>query len=310
MADIVITEMMDEAAVASLRDGYDVLYEPRLCDDANALAAALTLTRGLIVRNRTQVRDAVLAAAPNLKVVGRLGVGLDNIDIAACKARGIAVCPATGANAVAVAEYVMAAMLMLLRGAYRESDRVIAGAWPRTELIGHEAGGRCMGLVGYGATAREVGARARALGMSVVAYDPFLKDKIDGDPAVSWVDLPALLQAADVISLHVPLTEQTRYLLNSDSFAALRTGAIVINTARGGVVEEAALIEALRAGRLGGAALDVFEDEPLNATAGAKFKGVPRLLLTPHIAGVTEESNINVSAVTARNVRRVLEGGA
>ena len=310
MADIVITEMMDETAVASLRHGHDVLYDPALCNDAAGLTAVLAHARGLIVRNRTQVRDAVLAAAPNLKVVGRLGVGLDNIDVAACKTRGIAVCPATGANAIAVAEYVMAAMLMLLRGAYRESDRVIAGAWPRTELIGREAGGRCMGLVGYGATAREVGARARAFGMSVTAYDPFLKDQIDTDPAVSWAGLPALFHAADVVSLHVPLTEQTRYLLNGDSIAAMRTGAIVINTARGGVVEEPALIDALRAGRLGGAALDVFEDEPLNETAGAKYKGVPNLLLTPHIAGVTEESNTNVSAVTAQHVRRILEGTA
>ncbi len=310
MADIVIAEMMDAAAVASLRSDYDVYYEPMLCDDIDGLTAALATARGLIVRNRTQVRDAVLTAAPNLKVVGRLGVGLDNIDVAACEARGVVVCPATGANAVAVAEYVITAMLMLLRGAYRERARVIAGAWPRAELIGREANNRCMGLVGFGATARAVGDRARTLGMSVIAHDPFLKDRIDADPGTSWAELPTLLQTADVVSLHVPLTEQTRYLLNGDSIATLRPGAIVINTARGGIVEEAALIEALRAGHLHGAALDVFEDEPLNAATGAKFNDVPNLILTPHIAGVTEESNTNVSAVTAQNVRRVLEAAS
>ncbi len=309
MAYIVITEMMDETAVASLGD-YDVRYDPALCDDAAALSAALPDARALIVRNRTQVRDAVLDAAPNLRVVGRLGVGLDNIDVAACKARGVTVCPATGANAAAVAEYVIAAMLMLLRGAYRDSHRVIAGAWPRAELIGNEAGGRVMALVGYGATARAVGDRARGLGMSVTAHDPFLKDEIDRDPATSWRDLHDLFAAADVVSLHVPLTDGTRHLLNGDNIAAMRRGAVVINTARGGIVDEGALIGALQSGQLGGAALDVFENEPLDATTGAKFRGVPNLLLTPHIAGVTEESNTNVSAVTARNVRRVLENTA
>ncbi len=307
MADIVIAEMMDASAVASLRNDYDVHYEPMLCDDMAGLTAALASARGLIVRNRTQVRDAVLAAAPKLKVVGRLGVGLDNIDVAACEARGIAVCPATGANADAVAEYVTTAMLMLLRGAYRERARVIAGAWPRTELIGREANGRCMGLVGFGATARAVGDRARALGMSVTAYDPFLRDKIEADPATSWAALSTLFRTADVVSLHVPLTDQTRYLLNGDSIAAMRPDTVVINTARGGIVEEAALIDALSTGHLHGAALDVFEDEPLTVATGAKFNGVPNLILTPHIAGVTEESNMKVSAVTARNVRHVLE---
>ena len=307
MADIVITEMMDEPAVASLRDRHEVLYDPALCDDPVALSAALSDARGLIVRNRTQVGATVLAAAPNLEVVGRLGVGLDNIDLAACEARSITVCPAAGANAVAVAEYVITATLMLLRGAFRENDRVVAGAWPRTELIGLEASSRCMGLVGYGATARAVATRARALGMSVTAYDPFLKAEVNADPAVSWAELPVLLRTADVVSLHVPLTEQTRNLLDADSISAMRPGAIVINTARGGIVEEAALIEALRAGRLRGAALDVFEDEPLTKAAGAKFKGVHNLLLTPHIAGVTDESNTNVSALTAQNVRQILE---
>ena len=306
MADVVISEMMHPAAVASLREHYDVHYDPALCDDATALHTAVATARALIVRNRTQVRGDLLDAASALRVVGRLGVGLDNIDVADCESRNIEVCPATGANAVAVAEYVITAALLLLRGAYSHNGRVIAGEWPRTELVGNEIGGKCMGLVGFGATARAVGERARALGMTVVAHDPFLRDRINAEDATAWAELPELLGRADVVSLHVPLTPQTRYLLDAERIAAMRPRTIVINTARGGIVDENALIDALRDGRLAGAALDVFEHEPLEASTGARFRDVPGLLLTPHIAGVTEESNINVSAVTAENVRRVL----
>ena len=165
MADIVISEFMDEAAVSDLAGGYEVLYDAGLVDRPADLAAALADARALIVRNRTQVNAALLAAAPRLAVVGRLGVGLDNIDMAACEAHGVAVCPATGANAVAVAEYVIATMLVLLRGAYGATARIVAGEWPRGALIGREAAGRRLGLVGLGGVAREVARRARALDM-------------------------------------------------------------------------------------------------------------------------------------------------
>ncbi len=306
MADIVIAEMMHADAVASLQQDFDLRYDPTLCEDAGELETAVTHARALIVRNRTQVRGNLLDAAPNLRVVGRLGVGLDNIDVAACEAKGVAVCPATGANAVAVAEYVIASAFMLLRRAYTYNDRVIAGEWPRNALVGNEISGKRLGLIGFGATARAVAERGRALGMTITAHDPFLRDQIESDPGATWADLPDLLATADVISLHVPLTQETRHLLNAERIASTQRGTVIINTARGGIVDEEALLSALREGHLSGAALDVFEHEPLNAEHGARFRDVPGLLLTPHIAGVTEESNINVSAVTAENVRRVL----
>lgn len=307
MADIVISEFMDDAAVGDLAGDYDVLYDAGLVDRPADLAAALSDARALIVRNRTQVNAALLTAAPRLAVVGRLGVGLDNIDLAACEARGVAVCPATGANAVAVAEYVIATMLVLVRGAYGANGRLVAGEWPRNELIGREAAGRTLGLVGFGGIAREVARRARALDMTVAAHDPFLAADDPAWERVTRMELAALWPAADVISLHVPLTEATRHLVDAAACAAMRPGAVLINTARGGVVDEAAVIAALKAGRLSGAALDVFEAEPLDAAGGAPFADVPGLVLTPHIAGLTEEANARVSAVTAANVRRVLE---
>ncbi len=304
MSEIVIAEFMDAAVVDSLFAGRDVLFDDTLVDRPAALTAALADARALVVRNRTRVDAALLAQAPNLKVVGRLGVGLDNIDLEACAARGVAVRPAKGANDLAVAEYVITAALMLLRRAWMATDRLKAGGWPRMELIGREMAGRRMGLVGYGAIARLTAEKARALGMSVMAYDPYAAP--GGE--VELTSLEAVLAEADVISLHTPLTPETTHLIDARRLAALKPGAILINAARGGIVDEPALVEALKGARLGGAALDVFEVEPLTEAAAARFAGCPNLILTPHIAGVTDESNARVSAVTAQAVLEVLDG--
>lgn len=313
MPDVVISEFMDEAAITASLSGFDVLYDPGLVDRPDDLAAAVAGARALIVRNRTQVRGALLEAAGSLVCVGRLGVGLDNIDVAACEARGVKVFPATGANDIGVAEYVIGTAMMLMRAAYAATDDVIAGDWPRNRLMGREVYGKTMGLVGFGSIAKETGKRAAALGMKVVATDPFVAA---GDPAwsqpwgpVAKRELDALLAEADVVSLHVPLTEKTRNLIDAAALARCKADAILINAARGGVVDETALAAALKEGRLGGAALDVFETEPLCADKGAVFAGCPNLVLTPHIAGVSVESNVRVSAVTAENVRRALTEG-
>ena len=309
MAEIVITEFMDETAVAQLAADYEVLYDPGLVDAMDALHDALADAAALIVRNRTQVDAALLARAPRLRVVGRLGVGLDNIDLDACAERGIEVCPAAGANDDAVAEYVVTMTLVLLRNAYFSGNAVIAGSWPRSECIGQETAGKRLGLVGAGAIARRTADLARALGMQPCGHDPHLPAE---DPVWQRIEradsLRALLQTSDVISLHVPLNSETRHLLDAASLAHCKKGALLINAARGGVVDEAALVDALREGWLGGAALDVFEHEPLDREHGRRFAGIPNLVLTPHIAGVTQESNQRVSAATADNVRRALQG--
>lgn len=305
MPDVVICEFMDDSAVEALRDAFDTLYDPTLVDDPARLAEVSAGARALIVRNRTQVRGVLLEGAEGLQVVGRLGVGLDNIDVEACAGRGIEVIPATGANDASVAEYVITAALVLLRGAWLRSAEVARGGWPRQQMMGAELGGKTLGLVGFGAIAREAAARARALGMQVVAHDPFVPA---GDTAWDGIEALALEQVfarADVLSLHVPLTDATRHLVNAERLAGMKPGAIVINAARGGVVDEVALSAALRAGQSGGAALDVFEVEPLTAEAGALFEGL-NVLLTPHIAGVTVESNQRVSALIARKVAEVL----
>jgi len=307
--NITICEFMDETSVDNLRQRFDVTYDARLVDRPHDLARVLENADALIVRNRTQVNAALLAAAPQLRVVGRLGVGLDNIDVAACEARGIDVIPATGANALAVAEYVIATSMMLLRGAYLSSAAVAAGQWPRPQLSeGRETAGKTLGLVGFGGIGRLTAQLAQALGMRVLAYDPMLDAGADVWRATgaSCSSLDDLLRAADVVSLHVPLTESTRNLMDDSRIGLMKQGAVLVNTARGGIVDEAALARALRAGRLAGAALDVFEREPV--PAGSNLADVPNLVLTPHIGGVTRESNERVSAMIAERVARRLLG--
>lgn len=306
MPQVVISEFMDESAIQEHLGAFDVLYDPKLVDAPDALLEAARDARALIVRNRTQVRGALLAAAAKLEAVGRLGVGLDNIDVDACAARGIGVFPANGANDLSVAEYVITAAMVLLRGAWFATDAVAAGQWPRQRLMGREMSGKTLGLVGYGAIARATAVRARALGMKIAAYDPYLPpDHAEWNNACR-MSLDELLAHSDVVSLHVPLTPETQGLIGPRALGLMKRDAILVNAARGGVVDEAALAEALRAGRLGGAALDVFAREPVDAEAGKLFAGTPNLLLTPHIAGVTVESNVRVSDVTARAVAACL----
>ena len=307
MSDIVISEFMDQAAIDAILRGRDVLYDPTLVDDKDRLYAALADCRALIVRNRTQVRAPLIDAAPRLKVVGRLGVGLDNIDVDACAARKIIVRPASGANDLSVAEYVITAALLLRRRAWYATSRLAAGEWPRMELIGGELSGARLGLIGYGAIARLTATKAAALGMTVAAFDPFLPPDHAAWLNVARQSFEEILSSCDVVSLHTPLTPQTRRMLDGAALRRMRSGAILINAARGGIVDESALAAALSGGHLGGAALDVFETEPLTPAAAAVFKGIPNLILTPHIAGVTEESNVRVSDVTARAVIAALD---
>ncbi|NHZ71153.1 MAG: hypothetical protein GWP18_05880 [Proteobacteria bacterium] len=197
MPDIVITEFMDESAVRWLAEEFDVLYDPTLVGNRKALLDRILDARGLIVRNRTVVDAELLEVATNLEVIGRLGVGLDNIDCELCEHRGITVAPATGANADSVAEYVVAAILLLTRRAFSSSDLVARGAWPRTDLVGHEIGGRTAGLVGFGEIARKVSVRLRALGMIVVAHDPFLPGDDEAWSETTSVDMATLIHDSD-----------------------------------------------------------------------------------------------------------------
>jgi (S)-sulfolactate dehydrogenase len=239
--------------------------------------------------------------------VGRLGVGLENIELPACAQRNIKVIPATGANAESVAEYVIGTALALTRGFLPATAQTLNGTWPRAHFSSfHEFTGKTLGIVGFGSIGRVTAQKAIAFGLKCLAYDPMLPGtSIDvGGTAVPLVTLDALLAASDAVTLHLPLLPETRGLFSAATLDKMKQGACLINTARGGIVDEKALAERLRSGRLGGAALDVFEKEP--ATDLSHFAGLSNFIATPHIAGVTSESNDRVSQMIADEVIRFL----
>lgn len=309
MADVLIPEFMDEGAAAMLQAEYDVHWDRELWHNRPELIKAIAGARAIVVRNATQVNEELLSAAPKLKVVARMGVGLDNIDLVACKARSVEVCPAIGANAASVAEYVIATALILLRGpALRGTASLVAGEWPREKFGpgGVELAGSTMGIIGFGSIGQVTAAKAIAMGMSVIANDAVLPAGAPAWSMATRVSLDELIAQADVISLHCPLLPETRDLIGTAQFARMKPSAIVINSARGGIVNEAACAEALRSGRIRGAALDSFVVEPIEKATGALFAGLDNIILTPHIAGVTQEANKRIGLAAVDTVRRVL----
>ena len=307
MSSILISEFITSQALETLRCQHEVVYAPELYKDRPALIAALQNIEALVVRNLTQVNEEVLAGAAKLKVVGRLGVGLENIELSACAKRNIRVIPATGANAESVAEYVVGAAVALTRGFIPATTATFNGEWPRPRFSGyHEFLGKTIGIVGFGSIGRIVAKKAHAFGLRCVAYDPMLSgDSVELDGfSVPLLSLSELLSESDAITLHLPFLPDTKNLFNAATLDQIKEGACLINTARGGIVDEKALADRLRSGRLGGAAIDVFSTEP--AKDLSHFAGIENLILTPHIAGVTQESNERVSQMIADEVNRFL----
>jgi (S)-sulfolactate dehydrogenase len=262
-------------------------------------ASEVNGARALVVRNRTQVDAALLDAAPSLQVVGRAGVGLDNIDVAAADERGVVVVAPLGANAVSVAEHTLALALALFRDVPAHDRAVRAGQWRRAP--GRELAGRTWGLLGYGATGRAVARLAAGFGMRVMAYDPYVDTAVDAELA----DLDTVLAGSDVVSVHLPATPQTRGLLGTDALSHMRHGAVLISVGRGEVVDEDALAAALHARRLAGAGLDVRASEP---PAPGPLDAAPNVIFTPHVAGITVESQQRIANVLVDDINAVLDG--
>lgn len=307
MSTILISEFITSQALETLRSMHHVEYEPELYRDRVALIAAMQNINALIVRNLTQVNEEVLKASPNLKVVGRLGVGLENIELPACAKRNIKVIPATGANAESVAEYVVGAAVALTRGFIPATIATRQGGWPRPRFSSyHEFLGQTLGIVGFGSIGRVVAKKAQAFGLHCIAYDPMLSGTsvVLNEFSVPLLTLSDLLSRSDAVSLHLPYLPETKNLFNALTLDQMKEGACLINTARGGIVDELALAERLRSGRIGGAAIDVFSTEP--AKDLNHFSGIENLILSPHIAGVTHESNERVSQMIADEINRYL----
>jgi D-3-phosphoglycerate dehydrogenase len=272
-----------------------------------SFAEALKTAHGLIVRSATKVRADMLDGAPELRVVGRAGVGVDNIDLDAATARGVAVANAPAGNTVSTAELTMALIMSMVRKVAAADASVRRGEWARSSFKGGELRGRTLGLIGAGRIGGEVAKRCKAFGMSVVAYDPYLTDERAAELGVERVELDDIFTRADIVSPHVPLTDQTKGIIGKDSIARLKKGSFVVNVARGGVVDEAALAEALKSGHLAGAALDVYESEPLEQDS--PLRDAPNLILTPHLGASTAEAQELVASEIAETVRAALADG-
>ncbi len=305
---VLISDALSPAAVAIFKNrGLDVEFQPNLGKDKDKLAATINGFDGLAIRSATKVTGKLLEHAKGLKVIGRAGIGVDNVDIAAATARGIIVMNTPFGNSITTAEHAITLMLALARQIPEADSSTRAGKWEKNKFLGVEIFGKTLGIIGCGNVGSIVADRALGLKMKVIAYDPFLSAERALKLGVEKVELEELWRRADFVTLHTPLTEKTRNIVNAETLAQMKRGVRLINCARGELVDEAALAEAVKSGQVAGAALDVFREEP--ATQSVLF-GLPNVVCTPHLGASTMEAQENVALQIAEQMSDYLLRGA
>ncbi len=304
---VLLADAIAPKGVRILRESVGLEVDERPSISASELRSVIGGYDALIVRSRTKVTAEVLAAGGRLKVVGRAGVGVDNIDVESANQRGIAVLNAPGGNVIAAAELTLGLMLALLRHIAQADASIRRGEWERSRYQGTELYGKTLGLVGAGRIGSEVASRAAAFGMRVLVSDPYLSQERAREIGAELVSLESLLEQADILSVHTPLTEETRGLVGPGELARMKPTAYLINAARGGVVDESALAAALEAGRLAGAALDVFEREP--PPGDCPLLKLENVLAVPHLGAATREAQARSGVEICRAVRNALLTG-
>ena len=308
MPKVLISDALSAAAVQIFKDrGIDVDFQPALGKDKEKLAAIVGNYDGLAIRSATKVTAKILEQAKSLKVIGRAGIGVDNVDIPAATARGIIVMNTPFGNSITTAEHAISLMLALARQIPEADASTRAGKWEKNKFMGVEMFGKTLGVIGCGNIGSIVADRALGLKMKVIAYDPFLSADRATDLGVEKVELDELFKRADFITLHTPLTDKTRNIINAAAIQAMKKGVRIVNCARGGLVDEAALYEALKSGQVAGAAFDVFVTEP--ATENPLF-GLPNVVCTPHLGASTSEAQENVALQIAEQMSDYLLRGA
>ena len=303
--NILITDGLDESGLSILRSSANVADRNNI--SADDLIKEIPAYEGLIVRGRTKVTAAVMDAATKLKVIGRAGVGVDNIDLEAAKKHGITVVNAPISTTLAVAELAFGLMLAVAREIPRADAGMKQGKWLKKELEGVELNGKTLGVIGFGRIGAEVGKRATAFGMNVVAYDPLIEADEIKRRGAEPLPLDELYGCADFITLHLPLSVQTRDMIGAQAFSQMKDGVRIVSAARGGIIDEAALVTALNSGKVAGAALDVFATEPPGLTESVSH---PRLIGTPHVGAQTAEAQVRASEDIATEVLTGLRGEA
>ena len=295
MINILITEFIDPEALKILSKDFNVIYKKDIWENSDYLKKEINKFDGIIVRNKTNLNQSILEKAANLKYIGRLGVGLDNIDTEYCKKNNIFVQPATGMNADSVAEYVISSSLSLLKKTKLINAKTQSGQWPRTSITTNELKGKILGLIGFGDIAKKVLKLINAFEVTTIAFDPFITSQEMEEHNVKKVTFENILSLADIISIHVPLNNETKYLFDKKTFQKMNNKPIIINSSRGGIINETDILEAYKNNYISGFALDVYEHEPVNKIFLKNITNDMNCILSPHIAGVTEESNTRVS---------------
>ncbi len=295
MTKILITEFIDSQSLQNINKKFDVIYKKDAWQNKDFLEREIQKFDGIIVRNKTSLDKKILINASNLKFIGRLGVGLDNIDTEYCKKNNIIVQPATGMNSDSVAEYVVNSSLSLLKKTHIIKEQTLQGKWPRTSIVTKELKGKTLGLIGFGDISKKVLNLVNVFDVSCIAYDPFITSTQMEAEKVKKVSFDEILNLADIISIHVPLNNETKYLFERQAFIKMKKQPIIINSSRGGIINEQDLIDAYKNKYISGFALDVFENEPVNEVFYNNITNDMNCILTPHIAGVTAESNVRVS---------------
>jgi D-3-phosphoglycerate dehydrogenase / 2-oxoglutarate reductase len=303
---IVIADQLPSSAVELLRNVPGWTVDARSGRSADELVRDLATADALVVRSATKVTASIIAAAPQLKAIARAGTGVDNVDVPAATDRGIVVMNAPGANSISVAELSMAFMLSLARMIPTADASMKRGVWEKKKLTGVELRGKTLGIVGLGRIGQEVGLRAKSFGMNLVAHDPFISEQIAGTLGIQLVSLDDLCATSDYITLHLPATPETRHLFNASRLAKCKPGVRIVNTARGELIDEKALADAIEARHVAGAGLDVFESEP---PAEWRLAKLPEVIASPHIAASTSEAQEQVGIETAVALRDFLREG-
>ncbi len=303
---VLVTDGIHPSAREILEAGCEVLFEPKLSEQE--LLKFLPEIDGLMVRSATQVTPAVIEQAPHLKIVGRAGVGTDNIDLKAATRHGVIVINSPGGNTVAAAEHTIG-MIMALARHISDADHIVkSGGWRSKELTGVELTGKALGVVGFGKIGRKVAGVFQRMGMRILVFDPFLSSQMAEELKVESVELDTLFRESDFITLHAPKTPETEHLLNAEAFAKMKDGVRIVNCARGGIIEEGALCNALASGKVAGAALDVFEHEPLPAD-DPLHQFDHKVIMTPHLGASTEEAQVNVARDVAEQILEYFNTG-
>jgi D-3-phosphoglycerate dehydrogenase len=304
---ILVADEVSDSGLQPLRDAGFVV-EKRAGMDSDSLSLAFSECEGLIVRSETKVTNQLMESAARLRVVGRAGVGVDNIDVPAATARGIVVMNAPDGNTITTAEHTLALLISLARNIPQANSSVKGARWDRKRFIGAELQGKTLGIIGLGRIGRAVAARARAFGMKIVAHDPFIAPDQARDLEIESASMDEVFSRADFLTVHTPLTSETRGLVGAEAFGKMRKGVRIVNCARGGLVDEAALFNAIKSGLVAGAALDVFEQEP--PPPDHPLLGLDEVIVTPHLGASTTEAQEGVAVTVAEQMRDYLLTGA